>query len=104
MKRDGASKQTHGAEEKDTKIKEGNSSLGEEREGRTSWRIRSWGQGTQECMGVMEKEAELGCAKAHHEEVGVVPGNKIPSKTDKSGIRASDENMSRYDSMTAKGA
>ena len=58
----------------------------------------------QERLGVMEEEAELGCAKARHEEVGVVPGNKMPPKTDKLGFRASDENVSGCDSMTEKGA
>ena len=36
----------------------------------------------QKCLGVVEKEAELGGAKARHEEVRIVPGNKATLETD----------------------
>ena len=52
----------------------------------------------------MKKEAELGCAKAHHEEVRKVPGDKATLETDKPGFGARDKDMSRSDSMTAERA
>ena len=58
----------------------------------------------QEHLGIMEKEAELGRAKAHHEKIGVVPGDKTASEVDESGFRACDKNVSGCDLMTAKWA
>ena len=55
----------------------------------------------QKRLGKMEKEAELGSAKAHHEEVRVVPGDETSSKVDKSRVRARDEDVSGCDSITA---
>ena len=52
----------------------------------------------------MEEEAELGCTEACHEEIGIVPGNKVMSETDEPGIGACDEDVGRSDSMMAKGA
>ena len=84
------------------KIKEGNSSLGEEKRRKTLWGIRSCGQGTQKHLRVVEEETELSSAKARHEEVGEVPRDKAVSKTDEPGFRASDENVGGSDSVTAE--
>ena len=54
-------------------------------------------------MGIVKKEAELGSIKARHEEVRVVPENKASSEMNKPGLRASDEDVSGCDSVTAKG-
>ena len=58
----------------------------------------------QKCLGIMEKEAELGHAKAHHEKIGVVPRDKTASEVDELGFRACDKNVSGCDSMMAKWA
>ena len=55
----------------------------------------------QECLGEVEKEAELGCAEAHHEEVRVVSRNKATSEMDEPGVRACDKDVGRSDSVMA---
>ena len=42
----------------------------------------------QEHLGVVEKEAKLSRAKLHHEEVRMVPGDKVPPKVNEAWVRA----------------
>ena len=52
-------------------------------------------------MGVVEEETELGCAEFRHEEVGVMPGDKVTSKTDEARFRAMNEDMGGSKAVTA---
>ena len=52
----------------------------------------------------MEEQAQLGCAKTHHEKGRVVPGNKSSSKMDEMWVKACDKDMNRCKPVTAIGA
>ena len=52
-------------------------------------------------MRVMEEETELGRAKFRHEEKGVVPRNKVTSKTDEARFRAVNKDVGGSETVTA---
>ena len=55
----------------------------------------------QECLRVVKKEAKLGGTKLRHEEIEIVPRDKMSPKADKAWVRAINEDVSRSELSTA---
>ena len=58
----------------------------------------------EECLRIVEEEAELGSTETRHKKVGIMPRDKATSETDEAGFRARDENMGGCDLVATIGA
>ena len=68
---------------------------------RNSWRVWSWGKGSQKRLGVMKEQTELGHAEFRHEEERMMPGDKATSETDEARFRAMNEYVGGSKAVTA---